>query len=97
MTPNPFSKLTIVNFSIEHPDRIENSPYGTGSTERTELNIYDASGRLVKSFRTTPYALRNTLSWDGRDDQNRMLGSGVYFVKLQIGGDSTTEKLLLVR
>ncbi|UCG93261.1 MAG: T9SS type A sorting domain-containing protein, partial [candidate division WOR-3 bacterium] len=61
------------------------------------LGIYDAAGRLVKSFRITPYALRNTLSWDGRDDQNRMLSSGVYFVKLQADNYVATEKLLLVR
>jgi hypothetical protein len=85
ISPNPFTKLTSVSFSIAQ------------SAKRTELKIYDATGRMIKSFRLTPDALRSTLYWDGRDDQNRMLGSGVYFVRLISGDCSTTEKILLVR
>jgi hypothetical protein len=85
-TPNPFSKLTTVNFGIGQ------------SAERIALYIYDASGRLVREFRPTLDALRATqVRWDGTDQANRQLGSGVYFVKLDAGNQSTTEKLLLIR
>ncbi len=85
ISPNPFTNLTTIS-------------YGTGqSAEHIELAIYDATGRLVKSFRPTPYALRSTLIWGGRDDQNRLLPSGTYFVILQAGEYTETKKLLLIR
>jgi hypothetical protein len=62
-----------------------------------QVEIFSEDGRLVKSFRITPNALRSTLSWDGRDDQNRMLGSGVYFVKFLSGDYEETEKVLLIK
>jgi len=86
ISPNPFSKLTKISFG------------NVQGAKSIGLKIYDATGRLVKDFpRFTPDALRNTLSWDGRDDQNRRLPSGVYFVKLQVDDYSATEKLLLIR
>jgi hypothetical protein len=84
ITPNPTHGRTDIRYQI---------------TDKSDaaLEVYDASGKLVKSFRLTQYALRNTLSWDGRDDQNRMLGSGVYFVKFKAGDFQETQKLLLIR
>lgn len=88
ISPNPFTHRTQIGFTIQ------DSGY---TIDEMTLKIYDAAGRLVKSFRITPYALRNTLSWDGRDDQNRMLSSGVYFLKFETDDYSATEKLLFIR
>jgi parallel beta-helix repeat protein len=87
-TPNPFHRYTTIRYTIHDPGYIIHNP---------TLSIYDASGRLVRTFRTTPYALRNTLSWDGRDDQNKMCGNGTYFVILQADDNTKAEKLMLVR
>ncbi|UCG93260.1 MAG: hypothetical protein JSV97_06070, partial [candidate division WOR-3 bacterium] len=43
------------------------------------------------------YTLRNTVSWDGVDDADRKLPSGVYFLKSTAGDYQQTEKLLLIR
>ncbi|UCG31062.1 MAG: T9SS type A sorting domain-containing protein [candidate division WOR-3 bacterium] len=85
--PNPFSKLTTVSFGIEH------------SAELIRLSIYDASGRLVKYFSIPTSYISNSASvvWDGRDEYDRQLVDGVYFVKLEAGDFSATEKILLVR
>ena len=63
------------------------------------LKIYDATGRLVKSFNLESCIMdhESSFSWDGRDDQNRMLGSGVYFIKLTAGDYSESKKVLLFR
>ncbi|GAH25605.1 unnamed protein product, partial [marine sediment metagenome] len=37
------------------------------------------------------------ISWDGKDDQNRQLPTGVYFVKLQTDEYVETDKLILIR
>jgi hypothetical protein len=84
ISPNPFSKLIKLSFSIGQ------------SAERIGLNVYDASGRLVKSFRITPGALRTTLSWDGCDDFGRRLPNGIYFACLENKDNTVTAKIILV-
>jgi CubicO group peptidase (beta-lactamase class C family) len=91
VAPNPFTNITNIRYTIPE---LRNSNF---EMRKPTLRIYDASGRLVKSFRITPYTLRNTLSWNGRDDQNRMLGSGVYFVEVSAGEHTESKKVLLIR
>ncbi len=85
--PNPFRRMTVIRFSI-----------GQGA-ESIELKIYDAAGRLVKDFsRLTLDALRPTqIIWDGTDQNDRMVPSGVYFVDLRVGDYKKTEKAILLR
>ena len=88
--PNPFSSLTEIKFQ---------SATQYGGQGKNTLKIFDATGRLVKSFSlSTPFALRPThITWDGTDAANRKLPSGVYFLKFKAGDYSATKKLLLIR
>jgi hypothetical protein len=63
------------------------------------VEIFSNDGRLVKSFDLEACILnrRSMISWDGTDQANRQLGSGVYFVKFVSGDSEETEKVLLVR
>jgi hypothetical protein len=88
--PNPFKQKTEIRFQITD----------TGATvENIELEIYDVSGRLVRSFSLpTAYSLLPaSVTWDGCDDQNRILGTGVYFLRCEVSDYTATKKLLLVR
>ena len=78
---------------------IRGSVGGASAYQRPELNIYDATGRVVKSFilSTAYYILPTVISWNGIDDANRRLPSGVYFIKFEVGDWSITEKVILVR
>jgi len=69
--PNPFSQTTNIRYAIHDPRY---------TMTTATLSIYDAAGRLVKSFRITPDALHSTLSWDGRDAAGNSLAPGVYFI-----------------
>ncbi|MBE0432014.1 hypothetical protein IBX73_00960 [candidate division WOR-3 bacterium] len=86
-SPNPFSKLTNVNFSIEH------------GAERIELRIYDATGRLVKDLHHAmlhaPCAMQ--VLWDGTDERGRFVPQGVYFIRLQAPDIVRTIKTILLR
>ena len=88
--PNPFTNQTQIRFTI-HDSRY--------TIENTELCIYDASGRLVKSFNHESCIMDHgsAISWDGTDQLNRRLASGVYFVNLSTDKQSETRKVLLVR
>jgi len=62
------------------------------------LRVHDLTGRVVRTLvnaRQQPG--RYSLSWNGRDDQGRLLGNGVYFCKLATGDYRSTRKLVLTR
>jgi hypothetical protein len=82
----PFAEQLRIDFTL-----------GNVSPDAARLQIYDAAGRLVKSFRLTPYALRNTLSWDGSDDSGNRLPSGVYFVYFAADSYEQVEKAVILR
>ena len=62
------------------------------------VSIFDISGRLVHRMDTRFEAGgRATVHWDGRGQSGSLVGSGVYFVRVEQGLDSVTRKLVLVR
>ena len=83
--PNPFSKQTLIRFK----------PYGS----RTELKIYDISGKLVKSFSTKNQQLitNNYFVWHGTDDSGRKLPAGVYIARFKTTKSAETKELILLR
>ncbi|HPF34480.1 MAG TPA: C25 family cysteine peptidase [Candidatus Krumholzibacteria bacterium] len=62
------------------------------------LRVYDAAGRLVRTLLAgeIPSGPGQTV-WDGRREDGRDAGAGVYFFRLESGGEVRTRKLLLVR
>jgi len=90
ISPNPFSTATQIRCSIHDTGYLLENPI---------LKIYDTEGRIVKSLNTVSSIehQESRISWDGRDDHNRKLGSGVYFVTLKVGSEVQTQKLLIIR
>jgi hypothetical protein len=100
VTPNPFTNETQIRYMIHDPRyTMEELRSSNLEMRKPTLEIYDAAGRLVRDFflPTTYYLLPTTVSWDGRDGQNRILVSGTYFVVLQAGERGAAKKILLVR
>jgi flagellar hook assembly protein FlgD len=93
VSPNPFTHITDIRYTIPE---LRNSNF---EMRKPTLKIYDATGRLVRDFflPTTYYLLPTTVTWDGTDQSNRTLGSGVYFIKLTSGNFEETKKVLLIR
>ena len=91
--PNPFTYTTEIRYSNQE---LRNSNF---EMWKHELEIYDATGRLVKSFNleSSIQDQRSAVSWDGTDTSGCQLGSGVYFVRFISGDYSTTKKVLIVR
>lgn len=90
--PNPFTTSITITLSSAKGHK------STGAQD-IELNIYDASGRMVKdlSLGTGHSAPGTVVSWDGRDENGDMLPAGTYFLKLNGGGINEVRKLMLVR
>ena len=62
------------------------------------LRIYDLAGHRVKVLHDGFLeAGPHQLIWDGRDDRDRLVASGTYFVQLDSAGAHETRKMVLLR
>jgi len=83
--PNPFNPSTRIKYNL--PERT-----------RVALNIYDVSGRLVKTLvEKVQEKGPHSVVWNGRDNAGRAVSSGVYFYTLNSEAGNLTRKLVLLR
>lgn len=70
-----------------------------GSTALAGLRIHDVTGRVVKNIALPSSEIGGLLSvtWDGTDNAGHQLAAGIYFVAVDNGAATQTEKLILVR
>jgi hypothetical protein len=83
--PNPFNPTTTISFDLAHPGN-------------AKLSIYNIKGQLVKVLANgnlTPGS--HHIVWDGRDNGNRGVSSGVYFYRLETPGRTFTRKMLMLK
>ena len=86
--PNPFrSGDSRMNFGYTLPR--------AGSVR---LQIVDAAGRCVRRLvDATQTAGNQAVVWDGRNERGTGVASGVYFIRLESGGETRSERLLRLR
>lgn len=83
--PNPFRERATLTYAL--PERSE-----------VRLAIYDVLGRRVRVLAEGPVpAGVHQVQWDGRDGGGRPLASGLYFIRLEAGGQQQIRKITLVR
>ncbi len=86
--PNPFNPLIRIAFTVPAP----------GPRVRASLRVYDVSGRLVRTLLDGSVAPgRHEAAWDGRTEDGRLAGSGVYVCRLECRGQRASAKLTLLR
>ncbi|HLP18062.1 MAG TPA: cohesin domain-containing protein [Bacteroidota bacterium] len=77
--PNPFNPSTHISF-------------GLPSQARASVTIYNILGQSVRSFAPADLSAGyHEVIWDGRDNDNRMVSSGVYFYRLSAEGEGGTK------
>ncbi len=58
--------------------------FGTATAERVKIQVFDVSGRLIRTLADRRFAAGEyRLTWDGIDNANRAAARGVYFVRTQ--------------
>jgi outer membrane protein assembly factor BamB len=83
--PNPFNPSTTISFQLA-----ENSP--------VELVIYNMKGQKVKELMNSNLdAGYYKVVWNGKDDQNRSVSSGIYFYKMKSGKYVSTGKCIQLK
>ncbi|NNE09535.1 MAG: T9SS type A sorting domain-containing protein [Gemmatimonadetes bacterium] len=84
--PNPVAKGTEVQFHVSLPDA------------DASLVIYDLNGRRVRSLIGSGIgAGPHVITWDGRNERGRAVGSGIYFSRLESGERAEISRFLLMR
>jgi hypothetical protein len=82
--PNPFNPST--SFSLTLP-----------KAGRYSVRIYNLAGQVVKSFEGEASAGKQVLTWDGADQNEVAVSSGIYFYKVEANGFYQTRKMILIR
>ncbi len=81
--PNPFNPSTRIVFELP-------------AAQSVRLAVYDIRGHEVRSLVSGQVAAgRHEIVWQGKDDQGRMMPSGVYLYKLEVARQTLTGRMTL--
>ncbi len=83
--PNPFNPQTNIKFNLTQSGKIS-------------LSIYNIKGQLVKKLINNESFQKgiHSVIWDGNDELNEPVSSGVYFYKLKVNNQTETIKKMLL-
>jgi peptidase C25-like protein/VCBS repeat protein/flagellar hook capping protein FlgD len=85
--PNPFQHTASVQYRV---------PEGAG-TASVRLTVYDLSGREVKRLVSAEQIPgRYEVAWNATDAANRPVGAGVYILRLAVGRQAVSGKVILL-
>ena len=88
--PNPFNPETWI-------------PYQLSETAEVGITIYDVTGNVVRSLnlghQTAGYYRTRSQAayWDGRNNLNEKVASGIYFYQIQAGEYTATRRMLILK
>ena len=84
--PNPFNPTTTISFSV------------TQTSSFVTLDIYNIKGQKVKQLVSDQLSAgQHSVIWQGIDDNNKPVSSGIYFYKLKTGDFEKTKKMILMK
>jgi|GEM_PF-4862038 len=83
--PNPFTDKTLIKYSVPEACHVS-------------IRVYDASGRMVKRVvdREVMPGIYVTY-WDGKDERNFRVSSGVYFIRMDTKKYKSSKKVVLIK
>ena len=83
--PNPFNPSTTISYSLK-------------TSGHVTLHVYNVSGQLVRTLNNgVQQAGEFSAEWNGRDNADQRVSSGVYFYKLDTEGFTKTRKMVLLK
>jgi hypothetical protein len=84
--PNPFNPTTNISFSIEENGYVS-------------LNIYNIRGQLTKTLVSENLdAGVHIITWNGKDNNNQSVSSGIYLYEMKaVGKYTNTKKMLMLK
>jgi hypothetical protein len=90
--PNPFNPSTTIPFKVDGSRFMVHSPV------HTTLKIYNIKGQLVRTLMDEEKEPGNyNIIWNGKDNSNRKVSSGIYFYQLKAKDYTEIKKMVLLR
>ena len=84
--PNPFNPSTTLRYYLPEAANIR-------------MAVYDLAGRQVRILEVGIHreAGWHLLQWNGRDGAGNRLASGIYLIRLSMGSESTSRRVVLLK
>ena len=82
--PNPFNPNTTISYELS----LQELP-------NASIIIYNTKGQLVRTFNNLSSS--GNVVWDGRDNNDNIVNSGVYFYKMNCIKTSIVRKMILIK
>ncbi len=70
---------------------------GLEGATKADMDIYDISGRHIRTLRAHSSEGRLVADWDGKTADGQRVGAGVYFIRVRVGDDVYTSRLVRLR
>jgi hypothetical protein len=61
------------------------------------VRVYDSAGRLIKQLLKISGSGFWQFLWDGKDNEQKKVPAGVYYIHLEVEGESVSEKIVVVK
>ena len=90
--PNPFNPATTIPFQVRSLE------FGVGRPVHTSLTIYNLTGQRVRILLDEEMMPGDYQAiWDGKDDNDKKVSSGIYFYRFKAGDNSETRKMIMLK
>lgn len=97
-TPSPLIKPDVFIVSHNYGNNHISIRYDIPYTGSVKLEAFDIKGKLLKKLVDTVMPKGSyTVTWDTKQDDNKPLAGGVYFLKLRVNGSEVSRKVTLLR
>ena len=86
--PNPFNPSTTISFELTAKD-----------AQDAKIEIFNLKGQKVRTFTNhqITQSPNHQIVWDGTDQNNQPVSSGIYFVRLKAGEMEASRKIMLLK
>jgi PKD repeat protein len=83
--PNPFNPETTIQYSLEAPGWVD-------------ISIYNIGGQLIRELkRGNENSGRHSLIWNGRDNDDNAVATGLYYVRMRTNNNTSIIKMTLMK
>jgi flagellar hook assembly protein FlgD len=83
--PNPFNPTTTIRYSVPRLSDVK-------------ITIFNILGQKVRSYHLTQQSAGTyNLNWDGRNENNQTVASGMYIYRMKASEFTMVRKMLLIR
>ena len=84
-SPNPFNPKTAITFSVNTKDKVR-------------LDIFNLKGQKIRTLLNDSIGKGNhSVEWNGTDDSNQKVSSGIYIYKMSSGNLTLSRKMLMMQ